>query len=136
MNTSEVMSALGALRLNLFQHRFFTGKYQQIMSGLSVEFNETEIYFDGNNTFKIQLSDEKAKEMRESLGDYVIPSIYDKVNTVVLTVFHQYRWDIKSYCKEANIPEAYSDYILSGDCPYIGVLYQARFINNVILIEF
>lgn len=136
MNTSEVMSALGALRLNLFQHRFFTGKYQQIMAGLSVEFNETEIYFDGNNTFKIQLSDEKAKEMRESLGDYVIPSIYDKVNTVVLTVFHQYRWDIKSYCKEANIPEVYSDYILSGDCPYIGVLYQARFINNVILIEF
>ena len=136
MNTSEVMSALGALRLNLFQHRFFTGKYQQITNGLKDVFQEVEVYFDGSNTFKIQLTDEKAKEMRESLGDYVVPSIYDKVNVVVLNVFNQYKWDITSYCKEANIPNEYCEYILSGTCPYIGVLYQARFINNVILIEF
>ena len=130
--TEDILIALSHLRLNLHAKRFFHARQQQMLGLLQREFPKGAVYFDNNGTFSIRFDDEDAAKLREEQGEFTVPYIYDKVNAALLDIFRLYTTDLADGCNQT--PWLY-DHIINGQCNYLGVLYQAKFINSVILIE-
>ena len=134
MNTQAIINALNALRLKLYADRFFYLKYQQVTASLKSQFPGCEVYFDNNGTYKVQLSVEAAEQLKEEPAELVVPNIYDKVNDALIVLFNTYKNDLLVACNEIGAPWLF-DHIMSGQCAYLGILYQARLIHSVILIN-